>query len=78
MKLYYKPTCPFCLRVINFAQHNGIELDLQNVAEDRDAYAELISKGGKQQVPFLLDEENDVSMYESADIIEYLQKNHGE
>jgi glutathione S-transferase len=50
--------------------------------EDRDIALpeyekELMDKGGKLQVPFLVDEERGVSMYESDDIIEYLFEYHG-
>ncbi len=77
MILYYQPACPYCQRVINFAQHAGVSLVLKNIGEDHDAYAELLSKGGKAQVPFLLDIENSIAMYESANIIGYLESHHG-
>lgn len=76
MILYYKPTCPFCIRVINAAQHMGTTLDLRDISTDTDAYAELLAKGGKAQVPYLVDEATDTAMYESADIIAYLQENN--
>ena len=38
--------------------------------------AELLEKGGQAQVPFLVDSERDVSMYESSDIIDYMRE-HG-
>ena len=34
----------------------------------------LIKLGGKKQVPFLDDKENNIAMYESDDIIKYLKK----
>ena len=33
----------------------------------------MIQLGGKRQVPFLFDNKNNVTMYESKDIIEYLK-----
>lgn len=33
----------------------------------------LIKMGGKRQVPFLVDKEHNVELYESNDIIEYLK-----
>lgn len=74
--LYYKPTCPFCQRVFEVSDNLGIEFDLRDISEDEDARKELIEQGGKQQVPFLIDTENDVSMYESGDIIDYIRE-HG-
>lgn len=73
--LYYKPTCPFCQRVLQMAENLGVEFDLKDISEDEAIAAELIEKGGKRQVPFLIDTEKDVSMYESSDIIEYIREN---
>jgi glutaredoxin 2 len=38
---------------------------------------ELIKLGGKEQVPFLVDTEKNVKMYESEDIINYVRENYG-
>ena len=73
--LYYKPTCPFCQRVLQMAENLKIELELKDVSEDQAAADELIEKGGKMQVPFLVDTDADVSMYESNDIIDYIREN---
>ncbi len=69
--LYYKSTCPFCQKVLAFIKENNITVDLKDIMDQEHADA-LIAKGGKQQVPFLIDSENDTSMYESDDIIAYL------
>lgn len=58
------------------ADNLKVELDLKDVSEDETAMAELLEKGGKQMVPFLVDTEKDVSMYESSDIIEYIRDNY--
>ena len=54
------------------ADELGIELHLKNVA-DEGVYDELATVGGKRQEPFLVDEENDVKMYESDAIIDYFE-----
>jgi glutaredoxin 2 len=36
----------------------------------------LLKLGGKEQVPFMVDTDKGVMMYESEDIIEYLKKNY--
>ncbi len=72
--LYYKPTCPFCQRVLQMAENFNVELDLKDVSESDEALAELLEKGGEKQVPFLVDSETGVSMYESSDIIDYLRE----
>ena len=71
--LYVKTGCPWCQKVLDFATENGIQFELRNIAEQPVA-EELIKRGGKRQVPYLVDEKNAKEMYESADIIEYLKK----
>lgn len=70
--LFYKPTCPFCKKVLNYMDEQGIDLPLRDVSTDADARDELLSVGGKTQVPCLfIDGE---PLYESGDIIDYLSK----
>lgn len=72
IKLYIRDNCSYCNKVIDYAQQYGVELELKDIGDER-LLGELISLGGKRQVPFLFDEDKDVMMYESDDIIEYLQ-----
>lgn len=74
-RLYYKPACPFSRKVLDFAEEAGISLDLRDV-RDPEVLSELVELTSKQQIPFLVDTEQNVSMPESADIIEYLRKSH--
>jgi len=74
--LYIKPGCPYSAKVREAAQDLGIELHEKN-REEPGITEELIARGGKRQVPYLVDEENDVEMYESDDIVEYLHENFG-
>lgn len=39
--LYYRPTCPFCVRVTNFIDRNGIQVKLRNISKDPQAAAPL-------------------------------------
>ena len=41
--------------------------------EDKKNEETLIKLGGKRQVPFLVDNDRNIQMYESNDIVEYLQ-----
>jgi len=75
LSLYYKETCPFCQRVLQMAENLGVEFDLKDIEDDAIA-AELIEKGGKRQVPYLVDTDKDTAMYESADIIDYIRDNY--
>ena len=73
LSLYYKPTCPFCHKVLNFMEANKTNLTLKNISESEQYRNELIQSGGKQQVP-ALDIDGKI-MYESDDIINYLRGN---
>ena len=74
--LYYFNTCPYCIRVLNTIKHLNLseEIELRNIHE-KDAYlAERIAfnLNGKQVPCLLIDGE---PMVESADIIDFLEKN---
>lgn len=73
--LYILETCPFCRKVMSFFDENNIKYNKKDILE-QDNLDELMKLGGKQQVPFLVDNDNNKSMYESNDIIEYV-KNRG-
>lgn len=71
-ELYYKPSCPFCQKVLRFMESAGIEnqIALYNT-QDPAIAADLVKIGGKQQVPCLVIDGR--AMYESDDIIAYLR-----
>lgn len=68
--LYYKPSCPYCQKVLAVCQARDITLPLRDVQADPEALATLIQVGGKKQVPCLFIDGN--PLYESDAIIEYL------
>ncbi len=80
LELYQKESCPYCAKVRKKME----ELDLDYICRSsvkgspkRDILQKL---GGQQMVPFLVDTKdpaNPVMMYESADIIAYLEKTYG-
>lgn len=71
--LFFKPTCPYCRKVLAFIEEDGIELPLRDIASDEDARQTLVEVGGKQQVPCLFI--GGEPLYESDDIIQYLKDN---
>ncbi len=78
--LYVTSGCPYCKKVIDFMNENNISFNIIDTVSDENAMR-LLSVGGKDQVPFLHDSENDIRLYESDDIIEYLNnriKNYDE
>ena len=71
--LYVKTNCPYCEKVRARAGELNIPLEERNIAQ-MEYLDELMEKGGKRQVPFLFDAEHGVSLYESDDIIAYLEE----
>lgn len=73
--LYIGLGCPFCTKVTNFMESNGIQLPIKDVWHDEQARQELVALTGKTQVPCLKIGEQ--AMLESDDIIHYLNKHFG-
>lgn len=71
LDLYVMETCPFCRRVIEFLENAGVDFNKRDVSNSEN-HKRLLEIGGKDQVPFLADE--NIKMYESSDIIEYIKK----
>jgi glutathione S-transferase len=71
LELYYLPTCPYSLKVLNFLEKNGISIELKSTTEpeNRDT---LLEVGKKNQVPCLFIDGK--PLYESDDIIAYLRE----
>lgn len=69
LTLFYKPSCPYCHKVLAYMEEQDIACEMKSTMEPgvRD---ELIAIGGKGQVPCLIIDGE--PMYESADIIMYL------
>jgi glutaredoxin len=76
VQLYLKVGCPFCNKVVDTIQDEiGVPFQAQFIHDDNVAQ-ELVDRGGKRQVPYLVDERNKVEMYESDDIISYLRNQY--
>ncbi len=74
LRLYLKTGCPFCQKVLDYASEHNIPLQEKNIYDEEQNLKELLQIGGKQQVPFLLDQSADISLYESDDIVKYLEE----
>lgn len=72
--LYVKSGCPFCAMVLHTVDELGLTVEERDIASAGIA-DELVARGGKRMVPYLVDTERSVEMYESADIVDYLQSN---
>jgi len=77
LNLYIKTYCPYSIRVLEANEVIKAPLNLLDITINPDLKTELLAKGGDTQVPFLEDTERGVSMYESIDIIDYLDEHYG-
>lgn len=75
INLYYLTTCPYCKRVIDFLNEKNIEYKLFDINEQEN-FNKLLKIGKKRQVPFIVDNNTGIVMYESSDIIKYLTKEY--
>lgn len=75
IKIYHYYGCPYCYRVLSTLEALGLkdgkDYELIEALRGTPGREEVVRLGGLSQVPFLVDA--DVKMYESADIINYLQ-----
>ncbi len=77
LSLYQFATCPFCLKVRREMKRLSLNIELRDAQHNPDHRAALMDGGGEVKVPCLriVDETGkDTWLYESADIIRYLQQ----
>ena len=75
--LYRLQACPFCERVVRKLQAFDLPYRsrfVEPMHSDRDVVKRL---SGKRTVPAIVDENTGVTMSESANIVEYLERTYG-
>ena len=75
INVYFLSTCPYCKKVIDFLEEKNIEYKLLDINEQEN-FNKLLKIGKKKQVPFIVDTNTGIVMYESTDIIKYLTKEY--
>lgn len=76
LALYQFPACPYCGRVLETIRELGLAVELRDTRAEPRWEAELLTLGGRNQVPCLrinLPDEQTFWLYESSHIIAYLQ-----
>ncbi|PIW37205.1 MAG: hypothetical protein COW24_01525 [Candidatus Kerfeldbacteria bacterium CG15_BIG_FIL_POST_REV_8_21_14_020_45_12] len=73
LELYQYEGCPFCAKVRAVLSELELDYIIRNVPKGSTKRHFLQTLGGKQQVPFLVDQDNNTTLYESDDIISYLR-----
>ncbi|GAC12797.1 glutathione S-transferase N-terminal domain-containing protein [Aliiglaciecola lipolytica] len=79
MALYQFFACPFCIKTRRALHRLNLPMQTRNAKKGSEYRTELAQQGGKSKVPCLrISEDNkDVWMYESSDIIKYLEQRFG-
>jgi len=84
LELYQSEGCPYCAKVREKLSELGVSYVIHNPRLPGDdggdvtndvTYDELTA-GGEDQIPYLVDTERGVTMYESDDIVEYLEEHY--
>ena len=73
--VYVSYSCPYCKKVMTFAEENKIELEYKDRSES-EIREDLLRQTGKTQVPYLVDNNKNIKMHESDDIIAHLDKHY--
>ncbi len=79
LALYQYEACPFCVKVRRAMRRQSLNIELRDAKRNEAYKNELLSGGGQLKVPCLRIEETegDVKwMYESSDIIRYLEQRY--
>lgn len=81
MTLYQFKTCPFCIKVRRHSKRLSLNIETRDAQHDPTSRAQLLTGGGEIKVPCLKvtnEAGEDHWMYESNDIIHYLNSQFGE
>jgi glutaredoxin-dependent peroxiredoxin len=72
MLLLYKMTgCPYCEKVLKHLETKNLAFRSLHISDPVNL-DELLHLGEKEQVPFLVDTDHNAKMYESEEIIQYV------
>ncbi len=72
--LFERKHCPYCVKVRTFLEKNNVKYSSVVSGKGDPSRAIMQKLGGEQQVPFLIDLDKGRWMYESEDIIQYIQE----
>jgi glutathione S-transferase len=78
LELWSFEASPFCRIVREALSTLELPYRLHNVAKGSAQREAFVARSGRMMVPFLFDPNTGVEMFESADIVEYLEKTYAE
>ena len=73
LELFYFEACPFCQIVLKEIDRLNVKVDYKNIFEDQASADRLIRDTGRKTTPCLYIDNR--PMFESNDIVEWLEKN---
>lgn len=84
LELYQSEGCPYCAKVretlselgVSYVIHNPRLPGDQGGAVTNEVTHDQLTAGGEDQIPYLVDTERGVTMYESDDIVGYLEEHY--
>ncbi|GIW43351.1 MAG: glutathione S-transferase [Candidatus Binatia bacterium] len=77
LQLFNMEGSPYCRKVRETLTELDLEYVVRNVPRGSPQREELARLGGKVQVPFLVDPNTGTSLYESDEIVAYLEEQYG-
>jgi len=77
LTLYNMEGSPYCRKVREVLSELDLEHVVRNVPKGSPKRAELVARGGKMQVPYLVDPNTGKELYESDEIVDYLETLYG-
>lgn len=75
--LYELDGCPWCEKVADKLDELGVEYESEWVEALHSERNEVKRVSGQRGVPVIVDEDTGVTMAESANIVDYLEKTYG-
>ncbi|MFB6174226.1 MAG: glutaredoxin family protein [Halobacteriales archaeon] len=76
--LYRLQACPYCERVVRKLDEYGLDYESRFVEPMHSERNVVKRVSGKRTVPAIVDDNTGVTMSESANIVEYLERTYGE
>lgn len=78
LELYEFEACPYCRKVREMLTVLDLDAKIYPCPKNGARYRpEVAARGGKAQFPYLVDPNTGTTMFESADIVAYLQQTYG-
>lgn len=78
MTLYRLHGCPYCERIVRLLDRYGLSYRSKFVAGEHSRRNAVKRVAGTRSVPVLVDADRGVTMAESANIVEYLERTYGD